>query len=103
MDMSPAERVDLKSDKPFQDAELSQPLLPSRPAQTQPEQTLSEKSSSRLTSSHEIPPWLWDAIAVALFTVASIFTHTWKIGKSNIVTWDEAQWVLMDRATANIP
>ena len=31
-------------------------------------------------------------IAPLLFTAAAFFTRTWKIGISNIVTWDEAQY-----------
>jgi dolichyl-phosphate-mannose-protein mannosyltransferase len=29
-----------------------------------------------------------------LFTALAIFTRLWQIGKSNIVTWDEAQYVV---------
>lgn len=32
-------------------------------------------------------------IAPILFTLLSFFTRLYKIGQSNIVTWDEAQYV----------
>ncbi|CAI4218187.1 unnamed protein product [Parascedosporium putredinis] len=36
----------------------------------------------------------WEfVIAPILFTVLAAFTRLWKIGISNIVTWDEAQFV----------
>lgn len=37
----------------------------------------------------------WEVvIAPLLFTIAAFATRLWKIGISNIVTWDEAQYVL---------
>jgi dolichyl-phosphate-mannose-protein mannosyltransferase len=36
----------------------------------------------------------WEVvIAPIVFTAIAIFTRLWKIGISNIVTWDEAQCV----------
>ena len=32
--------------------------------------------------------WIWAPI---IFTALAFFTRMWKIGLSNIVTWDEAQ------------
>lgn len=32
-------------------------------------------------------------IAPIIFTILAAFTRLWKIGLSNIVTWDEAQFV----------
>ena len=38
--------------------------------------------------------WEW-VIAPLVFTAFALFTRLWKIGLSNIVTWDEAQLVLL--------
>ena len=36
----------------------------------------------------------WEpVIAPVIFTLLAAFTRLWKIGASNIVTWDEAQFV----------
>lgn len=37
--------------------------------------------------------WEW-VIAPLVFTALAFFTRLYKIGLSNIVTWDEAQYVL---------
>lgn len=37
-------------------------------------------------------------IAPIIFTIIAAFTRLWKIGLSNIVTWDEAQFVTPRRS-----
>lgn len=34
-------------------------------------------------------------LAPLIFTAVAIFTRLWKIGISDIVTWDEAQYVIL--------
>jgi hypothetical protein len=36
-------------------------------------------------------------IAPLIFTFLAFFTRMWRIGLSDIVTWDEAQYVVADR------
>jgi dolichyl-phosphate-mannose-protein mannosyltransferase len=45
----------------------------------------------------------WEVvIAPILFTAVAVFTRLWKIGLSNIVTWDEAQYVKLSKTKSTI-